>query len=263
MNPVGDSWSPEQYHRFRDERSQPYFDLLALVERDVDRPRVADLGCGTGELTAEAHTALAARATVGIDNSPAMLGQAARLDVPGLTFAEGDIGEFSDPDGFDVIISNAALHWVPDHERVLARWRDALADGGQLAVQMPTNADHPSHVTARAVAAEEPFLSAFDGDPPEDPVLRVMPPEDYAVLLDRLGFGRQHVRVQVYPARLASSADVVEWVKGTNLTRFERRLSPEHYAEFLDRYRTRLLAVLGDQRPYFYAFKRVLFWARR
>ena len=257
-----DSWNPEQYHRFQTERSQPFFDLLTLVEPPTS-PRVADLGCGTGELTAEAHTALAARETVGIDQSPAMLAKATQLDVAGLTFREGDLAEFSDTDGFDVIISNAALHWVADHERVLARWRDALTSDGQLAVQMPTNADHASHVIARAVAEEEPFLGAFDGSPPVDPVLRVLRPEEYAVMLDRLGFAHQHVRLQVYPHHFESSGDVVEWVKGTNLTRFESRLTPDLYAEYLDRYRTRLLDALGDQRPYLYTFKRILFWARK
>src|SRR5439155_21147590 len=106
-----DAWKPEQYHRFRSERSQPFFDLLGLVERDVPEPRVADLGCGTGELTAEAHAALAARETVGIDNSPSMLADAAKLDADGLSFRAGDIADFSDADGFDVILSNAALHW--------------------------------------------------------------------------------------------------------------------------------------------------------
>ena len=128
---------------------------------------------------------------------------------------------------------------------------------------MPTNADHASHVVAREVAEEAPFLSAFDGNPPLDPVLRVMRPEEYAEMLDRLGFARQNVRLQVYPHRLESSGDVVEWVRGTNLTRFESRLTPELYAEFLDRYRARLLDVLGDQRPYLYTFKRILFWARK
>jgi trans-aconitate 2-methyltransferase len=257
-----DSWDPDQYHRFRNERSQPFFDLLGLLERDVDKPRVADLGCGTGELTAEAHTSLAARETIGVDNSPAMLAAAEKLDVDGLSFRSGDLATFSDTEPFDVIVSNAALHWVPDHERVLGLWRDALADSGQLAVQMPTNADHPSHLLARALAEEEPFVSAFDGAPPQDPVLRVLPPEQYASMLDRLGFTRQHVRLQVYPHRLPSTGDVVEWVKGTNLTRFESRLSPELYAEFLDRYRARLLDALGDHRPYLYTFKRILFWAR-
>ena len=82
-------------------------------------------------------------------------------------------------------------------------------------------------------------------------------------MLYRLGFARQHVRLQVYPHQFEYSGEVVEWVKGTNLTRFESRLTPELYAEYLDRYRTRLLDALGEHRPYLYTFKRILFWARR
>jgi trans-aconitate 2-methyltransferase len=257
-----DAWKPDQYHRFRGERSQPFFDLLALIERDVERPHVVDLGCGTGELTAEAHGLLGAERTVGIDSSIAMLERARAIEAQGLSFGHGDLAQFDDPDGVDVILSNAALHWVPDHDEVIERWRNTLHERGQVAVQMPTNADHPSHVLARALAEEEPFLSAFDGDPPPDPVLRVRPPEEYAVLLDRVGFARQHVRLQVYPHRLESTADIVEWVKGTNLTRFEARLPPDLYGEFLERYRARLIDTLGDQRPYLYTFKRILIWAR-
>jgi trans-aconitate 2-methyltransferase len=67
----------------------------------------------------------------------------------------------------------------------------------------------------------------------------------------------------VYPHHLASSAEVVEWLKGTNLTRIQSRLAPDLYELFVDRYRTRLLARIGDKRPYFYAFKRILFWGQR
>ena len=81
-------------------------------------------------------------------------------------------------------------------------------------------------------------------------------------MLDASASPRQHVRLQVYPHHLESSGEVVEWVKGTNLTRFERRLPAELYAQYLDRYRARLLDVLGDHRPYLYTFKRILFWAR-
>ncbi|MGH9283026.1 MAG: methyltransferase domain-containing protein, partial [Acidimicrobiales bacterium] len=90
----------------------------------------------------------------------------------------------------------------------------------------------------------------------------VLAPEAYATLLDELGFVDQHVRLQVYGHHLASTADVVEWTKGTTLTRYERGLSPELYEQFVDRYRSRLLDVLGDQPGYFYTFKRVLFRAR-
>jgi trans-aconitate 2-methyltransferase len=55
---------------------------------------------------------------------------------------------------------------------------------------------------------------------------------------------------------------VIEWTRGTTLTRYERGLPPGLYVEFLDRYRQRLLATLGDTSPYFYTFKRLLFWGR-
>jgi len=126
----------------------------------------------------------------------------------------------------------------------------------------PSNADHPSHRVAGEVALEQPFLDAFGGTPPPDPVLGVARLEEYAQLIDALGFAEQNVRLQVYPHHLGSTADVVEWVKGTSLTRFRDALSPEMFDAFVVRYRTRLLEVLGDHSPYLYTFKRILFWAR-
>jgi trans-aconitate 2-methyltransferase len=259
---VSDTWDPDQYSRFKKERSAPFFDLLGLV-RPMPNGLVVDLGCGTGELTVTAHERLGARQTVGIDSSPAMLARAARLGAAGISFAEGDIASFASAEPLDAIISNAALHWVPDHPTVLARWTAALGERGQLAVQVPANLDHPAHVIAGEVAEEEPFLSAFGGNPPPDTVRSVLNPEDYAVILDELGFAEQHVRLQIYGHRLASTTEVVEWVRGTALTRFASRLPHALFNEYLDRYRTRLVQTLGVQEPYFYPFKRILFWGAR
>jgi trans-aconitate 2-methyltransferase len=257
-----DTWDPDQYHRFQAERSMPFFDLLALVE-PVETPRLADLGCGTGELIAAAAARLGAREALGVDSSAAMLERAREHATDTLTFVRGDIGDFTPEQPFDVILSNAALHWVPDHPRTLARWSAALTDDGQLAVQMPANSDHPSHAVAAAVAHEPPFVDAFGDAPPPDPVAGVAAPAVYSQLLYDLGFTRQHVRLQVYPHVLGSTAEVVEWVKGTSLTRFRDALTPELFDEFVARYRERLLEVVGDRSPYLYTFKRVLFWARR
>ncbi|HZQ56711.1 MAG TPA: methyltransferase domain-containing protein [Acidimicrobiales bacterium] len=257
MPDPGGGWDPAQYHRFRREREAPFGDLLALV-RPVPGGRVADLGCGTGELTARLHHHVRARETVGIDRSAEMLADAGRLAVPGLRFEAGDIATFGG--SWDVVASNAALHWVPDHEAVLARWAGTLRPGGQLAVQVPANVDHPAHRIAAAVAEE--FTEAFGGPPPADPVLSVLAPGRYAELLDELGFADQHVRLQVYGHRLASTADVVEWLKGSSLTRFRSRLDDATYAEFLDRYRARVVAEMGERAPYFYAFKRILMWGQ-
>jgi len=251
-----DAWNPNQYDRFRDERSQPFYDLLALVQ---PRPgmRVVDLGCGTGELTAQMHRRLQARETVGIDSSESMLAKAHAFASEAVRFIAGDIGQFAARGEYDLVFSNAALHWVPQHGEVLQRWTAATKAGGQLAVQVPANHDHPSHTVAHSIAKETPFQDALGGYVRGKPVLE---PEEYATLLDGLGFAEQHVRLQVYGHRLASREAVVEWVKGTLLTDYQRRLPAELFDLFLARYRERLLPQLADSRPYFYPFKRILFW---
>ncbi len=249
-----DSWDPTQYRRFEAERDQPFHDLLALVAA-VPGAAVVDLGCGDGRLTALAHQTLVAASTVGIDSSPAMLAGAPSGD--GLSFEPGDIGTWAAPASYDVVLSNAALHWAPDHRTVLGRWRAALRPGGQLAVQVPANYDHPSH----AVVGEVADGLGFTIEP--DPVaVNVLRPEDYAMVLDDLGAVEQHVRLQVFVHHLPSSADVVEWVKGTTLTRVKRATDREGYERFLAAYRACLLEVIGDRAPYTYPFKRILFRAR-
>ncbi len=253
------AWNPAQYERFRDERSQPFFDLLALV-RPRPGMRVVDLGCGTGELTARLHAHLLARATLGLDNAPTMLARSQAVTADGLRFELGDIAAFAPAEPYDLVFSNAALQWLPDHATLLPRLTTAVADGGQLAIQMSANDDHPSHATAAEIAAEPPFREALEGYVRQSGVL---PPEAYAVLLHRLDYREQHVRLQVYGHRLGSRDEVIEWVKGTLLTDYQQRLPADLYAAFLARYRERLLPRLDDSRPYFYPFKRLLIWAER
>ena len=258
---AGDGWDPDQYRRFEAERTRPFDDLLALVD-PVPGGAAVDLGCGAGALTARLHAHLGAASTVGIDSSPAMLAAAADHAGGGVSFEAADIATFDAVGRFDVVFSNAALHWVPDHPTLLARLARSLRPGGQLAVQVPANVDHPSHRLAADTAAEEPFRSALGGTPPRDVTRGVLAPERYAELLHELGAAEQHVRLQVYGHLLPSTAAVVEWTRGTTLVRFRRVLEPALFELFVDRYRQRLLAALGDQRPYFYAFRRILFRAR-
>ncbi len=253
------SWNPEQYERFRSERSQPFLDLLALV-RPRPGMRVVDLGCGTGDLTQRLHRELAARETVGVDSSATMLAKSAQFVAEGLRFEAGDVRDFHAAEPYDLVFSNATLQWLPGHEDVLRRLTGAVAAGGQLAVQVPANHDHPSHVIAAEIAAEEPFRTALAGYVRTPAVLA---PERYAVLLEQLGYREQHVRLQVYGHHLQSRAEVVEWVKGTMLVDYQQRMPADLFEQFLARYRVRLVPRLDDAQPYFYPFKRILFWGLR
>jgi trans-aconitate 2-methyltransferase len=245
-------WNPQQYERFKLERAQPFHDLLALVE---PRPamRVVDLGCGTGELTRLMHEQLEAAKTLGVDSSAEMLARAAAFATDTLSFEQATVEAFTGRPPFDLLFSNAALHWVEDHPALFARLTTMIAPGGQLAVQMPFNHDHVS----QRVAAE---LAPRFGVAPRVPPL--LAPEAYASLLHSLGYSRQHVRLQVYGHVLDSARGVIEWVKGSTLTEYQRKLG-ERWPEFLEAYTERMLGELGDARPYFFPFKRVHIWGLR
>jgi len=262
-------WDPDQYRRFAAERAQPFWDLVDLVDPTTVR-RMVDLGCGDGALSVDAATRLGVSTLVGVDSSPAMLGRTDGLVLPGDTdvaFERGDLATWTTTSeshrGWDLVLANASLQWVPEHGTVLRGWTDALAPGGQLAVQVPANGTHDSHVVANEVGATEPFLDALGGQVPADPsAYNVLAPEEYARILFELGYETQQVTLRVYAHVLDSSSDVVEWVRGTNLNRFFERLPADLHEPFVDAYRVALLRRIGDVAPYFYPFKRILIWAR-
>jgi trans-aconitate 2-methyltransferase len=221
--------------------------------------RVVDLGCGSGELTAELHEQMGGAETLGIDRSASMLAQAP--SAPGLRFEQGDLATFSEP-GWDLIFSNAAFHWVPDHPGLLRRLRGLLTPGGQLAFQIPANFDHTSHVVAARLARSPEFARDFAGGLPEIATPPVLAPERYAEILDGLGASELHVRLQVYGHHLESADAVVDWAHGTLLTAYRAAMAEDRFDQYLAEYRRRLGVELGDARPFLFTFKRILARAR-
>ena len=220
--------------------------------------RVADLGCGTGDLTLELHQKLQARETIGIDESAAMLEKVPRAE--GLRFEQADIADWQPEEKFDLIFSNAALHWLPDHPALLERLTASLTGSGQLAVQMPMNDEHPSHQTAYDLARTHEFRRLLNGFEKRPALLE---PSRYAAWLHHLGYARQQVRLQIYAHLLAGREDVIEWVRGTLLTDYQRRLPPADFERFMERYRALLLPQLAEERPFFYPYPRLLIWGAK
>jgi trans-aconitate 2-methyltransferase len=262
--PALDTWDPRQYDKFERQREQPFYDLLTLVHCGGGMS-IVDLGCGTGKLTRVLHERLHGRETIGIDRSESMLGgESTKMKTPGLRFEVGTIEAFSDrrldpPCRPSLIFSNAALHWVADHETLVRRLAERLAPQGQLAFQVPAEHQDATHVTADEVAGTEPYRAALGGWRKSEPVLTV---DRYARLLHACGFRDPIVRLIVYPHVLESRDAVIDWVKGALLTEYARHLPPALFERFVEDYRARLLPQLDEAQPFFFPFKRILCWGQ-
>lgn len=156
-------WDPQHYGRYADERSRPYGDLVRRI--GARRPeRVVDLGCGSGELTASLRKLWPTAEIVGADSSPAMIAKAQTIKgVEDLRFIERDLRSWRPEPGTDVIISNAALQWVPEHRALLPGLVERLSADGWLAFQVPGNFGEPSHVLLHELAATEPYAEHTAG----------------------------------------------------------------------------------------------------
>ncbi|KAA5605656.1 methyltransferase domain-containing protein [Roseospira marina] len=260
-------WTPSDYLAFADHRLRPALDLLARVP--LERPaHVVDLGCGTGTLTRHARTRWPDAAILGVDASPAMLARARAESAPDIAWAEADIATWTPPREArpDVLLSNAALHWLGDHDRLFPRLLSLLAPGGVLAVQMPRNFDRPSHALVKTVAADGPWADRF-----ADLIARpapVDPPDAYAARL--LAAGAADLALwetdyqQILPGGPETIADVT---RSTTLRPWLARLEddPTKRDAFLAAYRARVAAAytaLPDGRTLF-PFRRLFLIATR
>ncbi|NVI89007.1 trans-aconitate 2-methyltransferase [Actinomadura sp. BRA 177] len=232
----GVRWDPAQYGVFGGARARPFAELVARLG-DAAPARVADLGCGTGELTATLAARWPGARIDALDSSPDMIREARRHEIPGrLSFRVADVTTWKPDAPVDLIVSNAVLHWVPEHPDLLPRWIDALAPGGRLAFQVPGNFDAPSHVLLRELGRSDRWRAKLGHLQLDAPVLD---PAGYLDLLARHGCAVDAWET-TYAQVLHGEDPVLEWVKGTALRPVLMALDPDEAGEFLAAYRERL-----------------------
>ena len=235
------SWSARQYTTFEKERTRPVRDLLQAVETDPVA-RAVDLGCGPGNSTEVLAERFPGAEISGVDSSADMI-EAARQRLPGVRFDLGDIQTWDkprdEPGGFDAILANAALQWVPNHETLMHRLMRALSPGGSLAVQMPDNLEEPAHRLMRQGAADARFSAKLAGAAgARQPRLDAM----WYYRLLKPDASRVDVWRTTYHHVLAGGTDaVVEWFKGSGLRPFLAPLDPDEQGAFLADYRAALV----------------------
>lgn len=215
------SWSPDEYMRFGDERTRPSVDLAARIA--VGAPaRIIDLGCGPGNSTRVLKARWPQAQVIGLDSSSDMI-EAARADEPDGEWAVAGIEDWSAAQPFDVVFSNAALQWLPDHGSLVERLFSNVADGGALAFQIPSATYATVRTLIHEIALDGPWAPRMAGP------LGELTMEAPGVYYDHLAPLARSVDIweTEYFHVMDSAPAIVEWIASTGLRPFVDALESE------------------------------------
>jgi trans-aconitate 2-methyltransferase len=253
-------WDPQQYLQFEHERTQPSIDLVARITLE-DPETIIDIGCGPGNSTQILRKRWPRADIVGLDKSRKMIGRA-RADHPDQTWLIGDVSALEPDRQYDIVFSNAAIHWVPDHHTLIPRLFRLVKEEGVLAVQVPANNESPLYKIILNVARSgkwSPFTSG------QEELITYHRAEYYYNHLVSL---TQDIALweTTYYHILKSHEDLVAWYKSTAMKPFLESLpTDDDRAEFEQEVLTRCKEQYPPQSDgrILYPFKRIFFTARK
>jgi trans-aconitate 2-methyltransferase len=208
------TWNPAQYLQYEDARLRPALELAARVPL-ASPATIADLGCGAGNVARRLAQRWPGAAIVGFDSDEAMLAKAREHAGERLRFERADLAQWRAASPFDLVYSNAALHWLDDHAALFPRLAASVAPGGALAVQMPYNATAPSHALLNEVAASARW---------RDRLARFVRPRPVDAWTTEY--------LQHLPCRADGEHPVLAWMRGTTLLPFTAALDAAAQREF-------------------------------
>jgi trans-aconitate 2-methyltransferase len=234
------TWEPQTYLRYADIRFRAGLDLIARIPK-LQYSTIYDLGCGTGHLTRILADTFPSSKVTGVDSSPEMLGEA-RREFPTLEWRRDDIDCWHPDTNADLIYTNAALQWLPDHEILLPSLLKNLRPGGVLALQVPRHFESPSHLGLKELVMESEWR------PNLEPLLLapIAAPETYWRWLT------PHARnldvwETIYLQVLDGQDPVVNFMRGTALRPFLSALPEEEAARFVEAFAERMAAAYPPQ----------------
>lgn len=220
-------WNSDEYLLFKEERTMPAKDLADKILKH-DPENILDLGCGPGNSTNVIFYRFPGAKILGLDKSANMI-EAAENTYPNLNFKQFDLNkDLSFLNGsMDILFSNAALQWLPDHRALIPRLLDLLKEDGVLAVQVPNNFDEPIHKLIRKVISTEKWNKLINETRP----LNVLPAEKYYEILCENCTKVDMWETNYYHV-LNSPEDILSWYRSTGLKPYLDVLDDEAKKDF-------------------------------
>lgn len=252
-------WNPEQYLKFRNQRTQPAIDLAKRIR--IDNPRtILDVGCGPGNSTKVLKDTFPKAYILGIDSSEDMV-KKARETYPDIDFRVMDITEENQNlKNIDIIFSNACLQWIPDHKELIPMLFGRLSKGGVLAVQIPMNFQERLFTIMSETVNEDRWgFSSMPAEP--DATLKC---EEYFDILSSLTDDFD-IWETVYYHNMPSVDAMVEWIKGTRLRPYLDVLSSNDAEELINEITEKASKAYEQQKngEIIFRFRRFFFTATR
>ena len=251
------AWNPELYLQFANERTQPSLDLVARIA--LGNPsRIADLGCGPGNSTQVLHRRWPNAEIFGLDNSPEMIASA-QTQFPTQKWLCEDAATWHAETPFDLVFSNALLHWLPNHEILFPHLMTQVARGGAFAVQVPEHYDSPFQKCTLELARQARWSERLE---PATRALTRGSASFYYDLLQPLS-ARIDLWETEYLHVMDDAQSIVRWFQSTGLRPYLAELTDDEQTDFLLELGAACEAAYTRQRDgrVLFAFRRLFFVA--
>ena len=234
-------WNADDYERNSKGQQKWARELIEKLELK-GRENILDLGCGDGKVTAEIANRVKHGSVIGVDNSEAMIKLANKKYSPGtyknLSFVVMDASNLSFKKSFDVVFSNAALHWVKDHRPVIKGLFNCLKPGGRILLQMggKGNASGIFSVLEEIINSYE-WKQYFENF--EFPY-SFLGTEEYKKLLNNAGFTIK--RIELIPKDMMhfGKSELEGWIRTTWLP-YLKQIPKEKQEKFIDTLSTKYI----------------------
>lgn len=211
-------WNPDLYMKFKSERTQPSIDLISKIDQ-LDPKVIIDIGCGPGNSTQALMNRWPKSKITGLDGSATMINKA-KQDYPHQKWIVADASTYESETKFDIVFSNAAVQWIPNHENLLSKFHDLLSDKGAIAIQIPLFWDMPLGKIIDNVAKDDRWKTQT-GD-----VSRLFTIHDYSFYYNQLSnfFNKIDIWETKYMHVLDSHESILEMIRSTGLKPYLEKL---------------------------------------